>query len=135
MNQIMSVRLYSFVVAIIAAVFFALDSLAAEGNPVYGKKIYENKCASCHGIKGDGNSPMSKHVKPVPSNFISREYKDSHGKNPKEYSNAEMKDILMFGMKGTAMVGFADSLKEQEIEDVLSYIRSLHEDNKISYVD
>ncbi len=135
MNKIMSVGPYSLVMAIVTAALLAFDALAAEGNPVYGKKVYENKCASCHGINGDGNSPMSKHVKPVPSNFISREYKDSHGKNPKEYSNAEMKDILMFGMKGTAMVGFADSLKEQEIEDVLSYIRSLHEDNKISYVD
>lgn len=137
MNKIMSVRLSSFVISIIAAVFFALDALAAEGNPVYGKKVFENKCASCHGMKGDGNSPMSKHVKPVPANFVAKDYKDSNGRNPKDYSDSELKNIVMSGRKGTAMVGFGEVLSIQDIDDVLTYIRTLHEDSKISsrYID
>lgn len=128
-------RIIAFVVVMIfAMIFFVVDALA-DGNMTYGKKIYEGKCASCHGMSGDGNSPMSKHVKPTPSNFVSKGYKDSHGKNTKEYTDAELKDIIMLGRKGTSMVGFGESLTDGDIEEVLSYIRSFHGDNRISYID
>lgn len=102
----------------------------AKGDAINGKTVFKNHCSSCHGINGDGNSPMSNHIEPVPSNFVSKEYKDSSGKNPADYTDDEVKDIIMLGKKGTTMVEFASTLKEQEIEDVLTYIRSLHEGKK-----
>ena len=39
-----------------------------------GKEIYEQKCALCHGAKGDGKGPASVGLNPKPTNF-----KDSHG--------------------------------------------------------
>jgi mono/diheme cytochrome c family protein len=39
-----------------------------------GKEIYEQKCALCHGVKGDGKGPASAGLNPKPTNF-----KDSHG--------------------------------------------------------
>ena len=34
-----------------------------------GKKIYQNKCASCHGVEGGGQTPMAKVLKPPPRDF------------------------------------------------------------------
>ncbi|MBS3917943.1 MAG: cytochrome c [Deltaproteobacteria bacterium] len=39
-----------------------------------GKKIYEKKCALCHGDKGDGKGPAGAGLNPKPTNF-----KESHG--------------------------------------------------------
>lgn len=99
----------------------------AKGDITVGKMVFEKHCASCHGVNGDGNAPMSKYIKPAPSDFVSQNYKDSEGKGLIDYMDEELKNIIMFGRKGTTMVEFGSSLKEQDIEDVLEYIRSLHE--------
>ena len=39
-----------------------------------GKEIFEQKCALCHGIKGDGKGPVAAGLNPKPTNF-----QDSHG--------------------------------------------------------
>ena len=39
-----------------------------------GKEIYENKCALCHGVKGDGKGPTAAGLNPKPTNF-----RESHG--------------------------------------------------------
>lgn len=39
-----------------------------------GKEIYEKKCSSCHGVKGDGKGPIAGRLSPKPTNF-----RESHG--------------------------------------------------------
>jgi mono/diheme cytochrome c family protein len=39
-----------------------------------GKEIFEQKCALCHGDKGDGKGPASAGLNPKPTNF-----RESHG--------------------------------------------------------
>jgi len=34
-----------------------------------GKKIYQEKCASCHGARGNGQTPMAKILTPPPRDF------------------------------------------------------------------
>jgi len=47
-----------------------------------GKEIYKNKCALCHGIKGDGKGPASAGLNPKPTNFIeSHEEKMTDGEH------------------------------------------------------
>src|SRR3989304_5731671 len=41
-----------------------------------GKEIYEQKCALCHGVKGDGKGPASAGLNPTPTNF-----RESHGES------------------------------------------------------
>lgn len=113
-------------IGIILALSAALNAFAV-GNIAVGKALFEHKCVQCHGIYGDGDSPMAKHINPAPSNFVSKDYKDSNGKNTKEYTNNELKDIIMLGRKGTAMVSYAGTIKEDEMDDIVAYIRSLHE--------
>lgn len=113
-------------IAMILPLFISLSAFAV-GNVTVGKVLFEHKCVQCHGVYGDGDTPMSKHTNPAPANFVSKEYKDSNGKNPREYTNNELKDIIMLGKKGTSMVSYAGSIKEDEMNDIVAYIRSLHE--------
>ncbi len=79
-----------------------------------GKEIYENKCALCHGTKGDGKGPASAGLSPKPTNF-----KESHGE--------KMTDGEHFWKIATgrgAMPSYAKDLTEEERWHVINYINA-----------
>ncbi len=80
-----------------------------------GKEIYEKKCASCHGDKGDGKGPLSKGLNPKPTNF-----KESHGK--------KMTDGEHFWKITTGrgpMPSYGKDLTEEDRWHVINYINML----------
>lgn len=88
-----------------------------------GQSVYTSKCAFCHGEKGDGQGPSGKFLKPPPGNFIDTEW--IHG--------GEMEDLVKTikeGVKGTAMVGFANTLTEDEIRSVAAYVKQFSAGNE-----
>ena len=77
-----------------------------------GRTIYEMKCASCHGLKGDGKGPGSMGLSPKPTNF-----KEPHGN--------KMTDGEHFWKITTGrgpMPSFKDDLTEEERWHVGNYI-------------
>jgi len=81
-----------------------------------GESIYKAKCAFCHGDEGDGQGPSGKFLKPPPGNFTDQEW--IHG--------GEIDDIaktIKEGVSGTAMVGFANALTEDEIRSIAAYVK------------
>jgi mono/diheme cytochrome c family protein len=77
-----------------------------------GKEIYENKCALCHGTKGDGKGPASAGLDPKPTNF-----KESHGE--------KMTDGEHFWKITTgrgAMPSYEKDLTAEERWHVINYI-------------
>lgn len=98
---------------------------AGKGSATNGAPIYKKNCAGCHGNTGEGNGPAATSLKPKPSNFVAADYKDSKGKNPREYTDAELLDIINNGRKGTAMPAWKKQLTADQINDVLAYVRSL----------
>jgi mono/diheme cytochrome c family protein len=87
-----------------------------------GKKIFDAQCALCHGEKGDGDSPAGKALTPPAANFTDAKLQDA------------MKDDYMFWRirEGGAAMGYtgmtpfnADTLKDDQVWQVISYIRSL----------
>jgi mono/diheme cytochrome c family protein len=84
-----------------------------------GKEVYEKKCASCHGDKGDGKGPASTGLSPKPTNF--REF---HGKN--------MTDGEHFWKITTGrgpMPSFKKDLTEEERWQVINYINTFIKQN------
>jgi mono/diheme cytochrome c family protein len=77
-----------------------------------GKVIYEKKCASCHGVKGDGKGPASVGLSPKPTNF-----KEVHGE---KMTDGEHFWKITTG-KGP-MPSFAKDLTEEERWHVINYI-------------
>lgn len=47
-------------VALLLALSFPLTKVAAQSADDYGKAEYESNCASCHGVGGKGDGPLTK---------------------------------------------------------------------------
>ena len=87
-----------------------------------GKRIYRENCAPCHGEsgKGDGAGARSLPVRPA-------DHTDAPGM--KLRSDAFLRDVIVKGGKAMGLSSFMPAwqgiFKEEEIEDLVSYIRSL----------
>jgi len=79
-----------------------------------GKEIYENKCALCHGEKGDGKGPVSAGLNPKQTNF-----RESHGE---KMTDGEHFWKITTG-RGT-MPSFERDLTSEEKWHVINYINT-----------
>ena len=93
-----------------------------QGDPEAGKKVYEWRCAACHGVKGDGNGPGAERLAPKPRNFTTGTYKirTTEGKVP---SDQDLFRIITDGMPGTSMPGWA-MLPERDRWSLVAYLKT-----------
>jgi high-affinity iron transporter len=68
-----------------------------------GKQLYEESCAPCHGIQGDGKGRLAGILSPPPHNFTEplQDWKNSKGDPAKIFG------VIKNGVPNTAMVGFS----------------------------
>lgn len=78
-----------------------------------GKKLYEQKCVSCHGIEGDGKGPAAAALERPPANF--KEIQPE----PDDLLNA-----IEVGIAGTSMPPWKDQLSEEERDNISRYVQS-----------
>ncbi|HMS84720.1 MAG TPA: cytochrome c [Nitrospira sp.] len=88
-----------------------------QGKEKKGEALYVQHCAGCHGVTGDGLGSDIKELIVPPANFRAAK---SRTKTDMELYLAIKRGVLF-----SPMHGWADRLSDQEIRDVLSYIRSL----------
>lgn len=79
--------------------------------------LFKSKCSMCHGPDGKGFSAIKT------PNFTDPKWQASR-------KDAEILDAIKNGKKDTMMKGFSDKLKEDEIESLAKYIRSLDSSKK-----
>lgn len=114
---------------LIAAVAAALAGYAAPvaqaaGDPDRGEAVYRKRCLQCHGEDGDGLGPAAERLNPPPRDFTLGLYKfKSTAFDEMLPNDADLLRMIRDGMPGTAMPGWSDLLSEQEIADVLAYIK------------
>lgn len=77
------------------------------GDPASGALIYTDNCAVCHGPQGKGG---------VGNALQNSAYIQSQ-------SNAELVKFILEGRLGTAMAGFEERLSQEEIANVVSFLR------------
>ena len=87
------------------------------GDALRGKPIFVDRCASCHGLTGNGDGPRAPFLSPHPGNLISAATSIK--------SDEELLAIIADGKPRTAMPPWKDLLTHQQLRDVLAYIRSL----------
>lgn len=100
-------------------------SLADEkGDEEAGKKTYDLLCASCHGTTGKGDGPAAAAMTPKPADF-------TDGKLMKTLSDQFLFDIIKNGGasvgKSPLMPAWGGQLKDQDIWNLIAYIRELSE--------
>ncbi len=66
-----------------------------------GKTIYTNKCMACHQENGEGVDPSFPALKGADINIVT----------------------IINGKEGTAMAAFKDQLSDQELVDVINYVK------------
>ncbi len=101
---------------------------AAAGDADKGEAVYVKRCLQCHGEEGDGLGPGAESLNPPPRDFTLGLYKFISSAFDADLPNDE--DLLRMvrdGMPGTAMPGWSDVLSEQEIRDVVAYIKNFAE--------
>ncbi|MFQ5946869.1 MAG: c-type cytochrome [Anaerolineae bacterium] len=96
--------------------------ILAQGNAEKGKALYTQYCPSCHGETGKGDGPAAAALNPKPRDLTDTAYV------------AKLKDEYLFAIiaKGGAAVGksplmppWSAALKDEDIRDVIAFIRSL----------
>lgn len=85
-----------------------------KGNLNKGKSVYTSFCMNCHGTKGHGDGPVGQMLIPPAADLTSLG----------EKSDKEILSTIRNGRPGTAMPSWKNDLSVQDIEDVLSYVRS-----------
>jgi mono/diheme cytochrome c family protein len=85
-----------------------------------GKKLYEQDCAPCHGVTGLGNGAVGKTLNPPPSNIAASSKMRMATDGYLYWATAEGGVPL-----GTAMPAFKGVLKENQIWEIIIYLRTL----------
>ena len=95
-----------------------------------GRDLYQTtiKCALCHGKEGRGDGPSaptltdSKGMPIQPYDFTaSSRFKCGQ-------SNGDLYRVLMTGLDGSPMASFSNSLKPEQVWDVIHYVRTFRPD-------
>ena len=100
----------------------AKKDVTAKADAVNGKKLYNQAakpmaCRMCHGYNGDGSGKLGKVLRPAPRNF-------SCAATMKNVSAGQMFYIIKNGSTGTGMISHRKTLNDEDIWDVIKYIRS-----------
>lgn len=93
-----------------------ISKVTVEGDVVRGAQVYQDNCAECHGEAGDGldEAPDAPNGAPSLNNPV---FLDTASDGFIRYSIAQ-------GRPGTPMAAYAGVLTDQEIDDVVTLIRS-----------
>ena len=114
-----------FLILSIGCVLVApISAWSDDGDSGNGEGLYLKRCVGCHGLDGDGLGPASERLLPPPRDFTSGMFKFMStafdGYIPQDQDIFEM---IVNGMPGTAMPGWQDILSEQEMWDLVAYIK------------
>ncbi len=85
------------------------------GTTAPGERFYAKNCATCHGLKGDGNGPRAYFIRPRPRNFLDASSRTIFNR-PALYA------AIAMGKPGTEMPAWSKVLSEQEMADVAEYV-------------
>lgn len=91
------------------------DLKARNADVSKGKSIYTEVCQTCHGLNGTGSGTMTLH--PPASDLTSAAVQ--------EKLDAGLFKAIHDGRKNTAMGAWKYSLSDEEIHDVIAYVRTL----------
>ena len=98
-----------------------IDPLWAQ-NPSEGKKLYLTYCSSCHGETGKGDGPAAQSLPVKPADHTS-------GAVMNQLTDKFLMEIISKGGsavgKSPMMPAWGGALKQNQVQDVVAYLRSI----------
>src|SRR5215467_1939528 len=113
------IRLCVLMIPLCVLVIPIISSVLAEtppGNPGHGQTLYQQHCLRCHGGRLDGNGPDAPSLRLRPTNLRTYLMLDR--------GSSELERTIREGRKDTPMHSWSPVFTDQDIYDVVAYIRS-----------
>jgi len=110
--------LTAFLISLAATLLMQSMPSAAEATP----ELFRELCSVCHGVGGKGDGPSAQGLEPKPADFTNCKVMS------KDSDNVLFKIIKGGGQsagRSTVMPAWGDSLSEQQIRDLVKFIRGL----------
>ncbi len=82
-----------------------------------GAHLYEQHCAVCHGVSGYGDGPAAAGLAKKPA--------DLTAKHTGDHTAGDLFWWLTYGIQGSPMPGFKESLSEEDRWDLINFLRAL----------
>ncbi len=101
-----------------------------KGDLATGKKVYEEICFACHGLKGDGKGPGWLNTKPSPQVFINSVYMsrltDEYIFNVVKYGKLAVlkRELPNKKLESLAMPSFGAVLEDDQIRELIKFERA-----------
>jgi copper transport protein len=84
-----------------------------------GSELYQANCVQCHGAAGRGDGPLAASFTPPAADFTTA--------HAKLHLDGEFFNWIKFGKPPTAMPAFGDEFTDDQIWDIINYLRDLQE--------
>ncbi len=81
-----------------------------------GQRIYQRNCLHCHGVTLDGKGPTAASLSVPPANF--------HTYLSRMKDDAELEKTIKQGKRFLGMHNWEDTLTDEQVHDLIAYIRS-----------
>lgn len=121
MSRKRSLRIFAFILGL----GLVAPVLAQTGDAEAGADVYSERCIWCHGEDGDAATDTAERLNPPPRDFTSAQYKFKATPFDNDFPNDDdLFRMIGDGMPGTAMPGWADVLSDQQIWDLVAYIKT-----------
>jgi len=91
-----------------------------------GRAVYDQWCAACHGVAGDGLGPAAGYMLPRPRDFTRGLYQIRTTAGGEIPTDADLLHMINEGMPGTAMPGWESQLSRREREALVDYLKSFY---------
>jgi mono/diheme cytochrome c family protein len=94
-------------------------------NALPGERVYARYCATCHGPDGRGNGPAAPSLIPRPRDFTLGQFKYKSTPAGQPPTDTDMERVVAGGLRASAMPYFNDILSQEEIRQVVAYIKPM----------
>ena len=111
-----------FTVSALFIIFMNLQAFKSNGEKNTSEKLYQEYCASCHGVSGDGTGDLAYLVYPKPRDFTGGKFKIKSTLPGLPPTDDDLFKTIRQGMPGTAMPAF-NFLKDDEIKSLTGVIK------------
>ena len=101
-----------------------VSAQSAKGDPKNGQLVYEKHCLRCHGLSLEGNGPDSNFLIVAPANLQSLKSRTK--------TDWELLLAISHGVAFSPMHGWRERLTQDQIMDVLAYIRMMAPSDVVS---
>ena len=111
-----------FIIPVLVVVLFISQAFTSKGEEDTAEKLYQEYCASCHGVKGNGYGDYSYLLYPKPRDLTNGVFKIKSTSAGNPPTDQDLFTTIHDGMPGTAMPPF-NFLQKHEIKSLVDVVK------------